>query len=270
MHPALHDWREEFHATLLRLLAYVCGLAVLSIAAAQIFRPAPVLQQVADIKPRAVDWIDVERPYPAFELTIPEAADAPASYAIQRHATGGGRKDILSLGDANGIAPYLRIEVYRPGTEIEAFDDAANEIAARTRGLRLENVKADATPLGSKFGPLTVVPFATRGIMRSCLGFVRSYEDPRLEIVGWFCQGGNEAVERSTLACALDRFTLVAAGSDPKVGALFARAELSRNFCGQRDPILAATPKYKALWDAISHRSAAAPKGRGIHAYARD
>jgi hypothetical protein len=238
-------------------------------AAAHILQP-PVVQQVIEIKPRAAEWIDVERPYPAFELTIPEAADAPTSYAIQRHAAGGGRKDILSIGDANGITPYLRVEVYRPGSEIEAFDDPAQEIAARTRNLRLDDVNADAMPLGSKFGPLTVIPFATRGIMRSCLGFTRSYEDPRLEIVGWFCQGGNEAVERSTLACALDRFTLVAAGSDPKVGALFARAELSRNFCGQRDPILAATPKYKALWAAMSqHAATAAPKGRGIRAYAR-
>ena len=58
----------------------------------------------------------------------------------------------------------------------------------------------------------------------------------------------------STLACALDRLTLLAAGSEPKIGALFAQAELNRHFCGEHDPILAATPKYRLLWRALATR----------------
>jgi hypothetical protein len=54
--------------------------------------------------------------------------------------------------------------------------------------------------------------------------------------------------------CALDRLTLLSAGSEPKVGALFAEAELHRSFCGQRDPILAETPKYKRLCKALANR----------------
>jgi hypothetical protein len=45
-----------------------------------------------------------------------------------------------------------------------------------------------------------------------------------------------------------------ARGSEPKVGALFAEAELHRSFCGQRDPILAETPTYKLLWKALANR----------------
>ena len=60
---------------------------------------------------------------------------------------------------------------------------------------------------------------------------------------GWFCQGGTEFVERGTLACALDRLTLLSAGSEPRSADLFAQAELNRSYCGQRDPILAATPE---------------------------
>ena len=37
--------------------------------------------------------------------------------------TAGGRKDILELGDADGTAPYLHVEIYRPGTEIRTFAD---------------------------------------------------------------------------------------------------------------------------------------------------
>ena len=50
---------------------------------------------------------------------------------------------------------------------------------------------------------------------------------------------------------ALDRLTLLSAGSEPRVGALFADAELRRSYCGQRDPILAPTPKHQLLWKAL-------------------
>jgi hypothetical protein len=110
-------------------------------------------------------------------------------------------------------------------------------------------------PLASKFGPLTIMSFVTsKGMPRRCLGFVRTYSDPRLQLSGWFCQGGAEFIEQSTLACALDRLTLLAAGSEPKVGALFAQVELNRSYCGQRDTILAATPKYHLLWKALATR----------------
>ena len=80
--------------------------------------------------------------------------------------------------------------------------------------------------LASKFGPLTVFFFsASNRTPRHCLAYVRAFDDPRLQLSGWFCQGGSEFIQQSTLACALDRLTLLAAGSEPKVGALFAQAE---------------------------------------------
>jgi hypothetical protein len=75
---------------------------------------------------------------------------------------------------------------------------------------------------------------------------VRAYDDPLLQLSGWFCQGGADFIERSTLACALDRLTLLFAGSEPKVEALFAQSEPNRSYCGQRNPILASTPKYNS------------------------
>ena len=108
-------------------------------------------------------------------------------------------------------------------------------------------------PLASKVGPLSIVAFETsKGIARNCLGFVRAYDDPRMQLSGWFCHGGAEFIERGTLACALDRLSLLAAGSEPKIGALFAQAELNRSFCGQRNPLLAPTPKHRALWKAAA------------------
>jgi hypothetical protein len=101
---------------------------------------------------------------------------------------------------------------------------------------------------------LSLFSFETSlGTPRKCLGFERAYDDPKLRLTGWFCQG-TDFVLRSTLACALDRLTLLAAGSEPKVGALFAQAELHRSFCGQREPLMAATPKYRVLWQAAANR----------------
>ena len=78
---------------------------------------------------------------------------------------------------------------------------------------------------------------------RNCLRFSRKFEELRFQISGAFCNAGLEMVDRGMIACALDRLSLLAAGSEPKLATLFARAELKRSFCGQRSVFLAATPK---------------------------
>lgn len=253
MHPALYSWREQLPATLVRMLAYLGGITLLSIGAAQIFQSRPSIHPInSDDRPQ---WIEIEKPFPAFALAIPEAAGAPSHYMILRNRIGNGRKDILSLGEPDSAAPYLQVEIYRPGSETRHFAGAAAEIASSAAGLGPVQTSGKQT-LDSKFGPLAIVPFeTTKGTPRHCLGFVHSYDDPRLQVSGWFCQGGAEFVERTTLACALDRLTLLSAGNEPKVGALFANAELHRSFCGQHDPILAPTPKYQLLWKAAASRT---------------
>ena len=132
MHPALHSWREELPSTLVRILAYLGGITVLSIAAAQFFQSPPAIRAAPVHQP---EWTEIERPFPAFALSIPEAADVPSSYVIRRHAEGGGRKDILALGEPDGDAPYLLVEIYRPGSEIRRFAGAKAEIAAAAAAL---------------------------------------------------------------------------------------------------------------------------------------
>ncbi len=252
MHPALFSWREQLPAALVRLLAYLGGAALLSIAAAQIFQSRTTIGPIKTLdRPQ---WIEIEKPFAAFALSIPEAAGVASHYAILRHRDGGGRRDVLALGEPDSAAPYLQVEIYRPGREIRHFSRPEAEIAAAAAGLGAAQL-GRGEPLNSKFGLLSIVPFAaTKGTPRHCLGFVRAYDDPRLQLSGWFCQGGEDFIERSTLSCALDRLTLMSAGSEPKIGALFAQAELHRSFCGQRDPILAPTPKYRLLWKAAEGR----------------
>jgi hypothetical protein len=251
MQPPLHSWREDLSAAFVRGLAYVCGAVALSIAAAHVFqsRPAPSVDQPA-VKPA---WVAIEKPFPAFALDIPEAAGAPARYAIL-HNEKGGRKDVLSLGESDSAEPYLQVEIYRPGEEIDPFAEPSAGIAADAAALAPVNLLVSPEPLASKFGPLTILTFDTsRGVARHCLAFVRAFDDPQLQISGWFCRGGTP-VRRATLACALDRLMLLSTGSEPKIGALFAKAELHRNFCGERDPILASTPSFKLLWKAARTR----------------
>jgi len=253
MHPALRSWRDELPSSFVRFLSHLGAIALLSIGAADVFQPPKVMSAIPPVNPP--EWIDVERPFPAFVLSIPEAADVPAGYAIRRHARGGGRKDILTLGEADAASPYLQVEIYRPGSETLSFADPTTEIVAAATALAPVDIRRIDNALASKFGPLTIASFTTsKGTPRRCLGFAHSYSDPRLQLSGWFCQGGNELIEQSTLACALDRLTLLAAGSEPKIGMLFAKAELNRSYCGQRDPILAATPKYHLLWKALANR----------------
>jgi len=263
MHPILNSWREQLPSTFVRMLAYLGGITLLSIGAAQIFQSHPAINPIKTAD--QPQWIEIEKPFPAFALTIPEAAGVPSHYAIMRNRDGGGRKDVLSLGEPDSAAPYLQIEVYRPGSEIRRFARPEAEIAKGAAGLGPAQL-GRAEPLNSKFGSLSIVPFATtKGTPRHCLGFVRVYEDPMLQMSGWFCQGtkfGGEAfIDRATLACALDRFTLLSAGSEPKVGVLFAKAELNRTFCGQHDPILAPTPKHQLLWKAVAARATSAQGG---------
>lgn len=251
MHPALHSWRDDLPTTLVRIFAYVGAIALLSTVAAHFFQSPPVMEAITPV--HRSEWIEIERPFPAFALSIPEATDVPAHYAIRRHGEGGGRKDILSLGQADGVAPYLQVEIYRPGVEQPRFADPKTEIVSGAAALGPVDVASASETLPSKFGALSIVPFtASKVVARKCLGFVRAYDDPRMQLSGWFCQGtkfgGNEFIERSTLACALDRLTLLAAGSEPKVGALFAQAELNRSYCGHRSPLMTPTPKHRALW----------------------
>ena len=253
MHPALYSWREELPFIVTRVCAYLGGISLLSIAAAQFFQSAPAIDAINPV--HQSPWITIERPFPAFALEIPEAAGVPASYAIQRNVEGGGRKDILTLGEVSSPAPFLAVEIYRAGQELPAFAAPQDDLAARAAEAGPMSELRMQAPLPSKFGPLSVAIFdLTEPPVRHCLGFLRDFDDPPLQLSGRFCQGGADFIERSTLACALDRLTLIAAGSEPKIGALFAQAERNRRFCGEHDPILAPTPKYKLLWQALATR----------------
>ena len=240
VHPALRSLALEARATFVRLFAYVAGLAGLAIMAAELLRTEPVIAAVQPT-PRP-EWLAIGKPYPAFALTLPELSEE-ARYAIRRHAQGGGRKDIITFGELGGSLRYVMMEIYRPGAELARFGDAASEIAARAGNLRPAGPMRAGLPLETKFGTAAAVEFSIgRFGIGHCIGFVRAFDAPRVQIAGMSCSM-NSIVNRNAVICALDRLTLLSAGSDPDIGKLFADAELKRTFCAQREPLITATPK---------------------------
>ena len=258
--PAAYSLSEDIRATFMRVLAYMGGLASVAIAAGLFFHVPALI--VAGPSPRP-QWIEVERPRPAFELGTPELAAIPAHYAIWRRPVDGARKDVLSWGAAAETGPFITVEIYRAAEPTEPFMDPDSEIAARIVGFTvIDDVKA-AGRIDSKFGAVPLVDFAISadGRQRRCLGFARAFVQPSMQIAGWYCSPGEEIVDRAALACMLDRLTILSAGGDPRLDVLFAHAEVKRTFCGRRNPIFAATTERSG---SITRRHGRLPRHIGL------
>lgn len=239
MHPALYSFRNELGAITVRLLAYISGVAMLAVIAANLTREETVAAAVVEVGPRESvrEWVASPRPHPAFSLSIAEFADKSASYNIYRHPDGG-RKDVLGWDFAGG-QPFARLTVHRP-IEHTVFGPAAREIARDAGLITLQRIQP-AGVIATKFGLIQLVAFSTvhGGEARRCLGFAAPFDTPPMQISGWFCQPGTAPVARHLVVCALDRLNLLASGNDPRVARLFARAELKRGFCPSSGPSVA-------------------------------
>ncbi len=231
----------EWRGALVRILAYLAAIYAMTLLATALFQHADGVAPMESAPKPA--WIDVENPWAAFQLTASGYDEDDRAYGIRRHPQGGGRKDILSFGSLGHTQRFMSFEIYRAGGEIPHFASAAEAVRAlgseqgRVLGLR------SGMPIASKFGPFQTFEFAIGPFGGyNCTGFVRVFDTPRVQISGLSCNM-NLLVDRAKISCALDRLTLMSAGSDPDIARLFAHAEQKRHFCGQRDPLLYKTPK---------------------------
>ena len=261
MRPGRYSLSDDIRATFVRVLAYMGGLVFIAIAAGSYFHVAALV--AAAVPAPHPQWVEVERPYAAFELAMPELTAIPANYAIWRRDADGARKDVLAWGAAAEPGPFVSVEIYRAGDRTEPFLDPDSEVAARiVRYSVTDDVKL-AGRIDSKFGTVPLVDFAISagGHARRCLGFARAFGQPSMQIAGWYCSPGEEIVDRATLACMLDRLTILSAGGDPRLDALFARAEVRRTFCGRRNPIFAAATERTG---SIRRRHGLKPRQVGL------
>jgi hypothetical protein len=228
IHPALQSFAEECGALSVRLLAYVGSLALIAIAAVQLFDGLD-LDFAAEPAARR-GWSIIERAQPAFAVSQFDSPGKTASYEIFRHPDGG-RKDVLRWA-APGERPVAELELYRPGAEAALAAPPADEIAGRLdpQG-RLREISGEGI-IDSKFGPVALLGFADRpGDGQRCLGFLKNLDSARLRISGWSCQSDSLPARRAAIACTLNRLVLLTARNDAPLAELFAHAELKRGDC---------------------------------------
>jgi hypothetical protein len=231
IHPLLRSSRDTRRMIFVRLLAYVSGLAVLTALLADVFGGTPAAAVVPAPVPQQPEWIAASRPQPAFAVTHLDSGGISDPYQIFRRSEGG-RRDVMRWAVPPGSDANVEIELYRPGEEeMSAPGGAGAEIAARI-GLPDTTHSETAGVIASKLGPVGLIRFSGSEEAASCLGFVASFDVPALRISGWSCQKLPIPEQRAFVACTLDRLMLLSAGSDPRLAALFARAELRRTGCG--------------------------------------
>ncbi|WP_050424960.1 hypothetical protein [Bradyrhizobium tropiciagri] len=232
----LTSFVDEVYATLSGLFAYAAVLALFVVLGVYLWRQLP--DATAMPVPAAAGWSLAGRQAPAFAISRPDQRDKTDTYEVFRHPEGG-RKDVFRWADANGAA-MAELEIYRPGGE--AMGPAVTEIAGRLdpggdRGLEAAGI------VDSKFGSVTLLRPARQDGNLACLGFLKQADAPDLRISGWTCQGASLPAQRAAIVCMLNRLTLLAAGNDPRLAALFAHAELKRTDCVTSGP-----PALSADW----------------------
>jgi hypothetical protein len=231
IHPALTSFADECCGTLARLIAYVSGLALFGIVALHFWGQ---LQFSAATEPADQPGFTLAmRSRPAFAVSSLDPPEKTETYNIFRHPAGG-RKDIFHWGSPEE-KPIAELEIYRPGDEAAFAQPIEADLAARIapeNPRNLETALEAAGVIDSKFGTVTLLRLPTSvSPARSCLGFIKRFGDPALQISGWSCQGTTLPARRAAIGCMLNRLTLLASGNEPRLAELFARAELKRSNC---------------------------------------
>lgn len=235
-----------------RILAAMAAAALAAFLIVDLGSPRTAKSSVGPEAPVKSAWVEIMRAHGAYDLSSPALAGISQTYLTRRHLTGGGRQDILTFGAAaDASAAFVRVALYRPGTEgaipmdpVEAVASVASEAA----------IDADLSgPHGiviTKFGDLAVVHMTLHGKSgpRTCLAAAGKFDEAQLGLVAWYCNPGVEIVGHGQVACVLDRLALVSSGRDEKLIELFARAERNRSFCDVRDPLLGAAPRGTPDW----------------------
>jgi len=169
IHPLLRTFAGELQATLVRVCLYACVLAGFGLVGMELFARTQATGAAQSVAP---EWIDVIKPIPAFALSLAEFSAEP-QYAIRRHVSGGGRRDIIAFGDAAAQEATAIVEIYRPGAEA----DQAGASDATVPELRL-SVPVVQRLIDTKFGLAAVEPFTERGSQgeRRCLRVTRGFD----------------------------------------------------------------------------------------------
>lgn len=206
-------------------------LAVATLISALDEAPAP---EAAKPAPVGV-WMDVSKPLAMFAFESQEFAPGPASYAMRRHTTGGGREDIMSFGDFAGDGAWLRVTIHQVGEE-GAPDQSLFVDTARRAGegglalVSLNNSEALPTRFGvAEWADARLSSPADVTRRDNCAAFRFAESKPALRVSGLACGPAGKPYSRAQLSCLVGRLDLIAAGGDDELQKFFARSELARD-----------------------------------------
>jgi hypothetical protein len=195
--------------------------------------------------PEKPAWIPVIRPIHLFALEAPELMKAAANYDAMRSTTSDGREDFLSFGSAaRADAPFMRISVYRVGSEVK--DPAPLFVDLSRRASTLGLAVGRTTPgeaMQTKFGDMEVVEakLSANDVERSCFAFRRAVPGERLRLAGWYCPPAGSFAGKAGITCLIDRLSLLSAGEDNQLRESFVAAERRRPAGCGKGPLLAAS-----------------------------
>ncbi len=216
----------------LRCAAGALAIAAACVLAGSLLAPRVDLPSTAAAAPVKPDWTEVKSPLRLYALESAEFGREPRAYQARRRAVGGGRQDTLTFGPARpGVAPGLRVSIYRYGTETPPDPRFFVEIA-RQAGQAGLSVTHSAQPgdLPTRFGLFQAADINLAGASgeAACLGFQLEAARPGLRISGYACGSPDRPIDRRTLACALDRLDLLGAAGDPDLARWFVATEQAR------------------------------------------
>jgi hypothetical protein len=213
------------------LAALLLAFGVVVLAAAQSDEP-PVQTARLEAPPPPPQWIDIVRPIEIFGLDAPEFAKDTKIYRARRHRDGGGREDMLGFGQLRGKDPFLRLMVYRIGSEaapdVSFYVDIVRRAAAAELSIgRSTQPQVSATRFGAiEIADLDLVE--RDGATTPCLGFRQSLSGAPVKMIGFACGTKDKPLSRPGLVCIVERLDLNSAGEDPALARFFADSELHR------------------------------------------
>lgn len=195
--------------------------------------PAPVPPETQIVAAPPPEWADIAHPLALFDLSAPQLARLPQTYAARRNRFGGGRQDIITFGRIDGGDPFFRLTLYRVGGETVAdvplFVDLVREGAAIDLAITRS---ANPANLPTRFGPLETADVdlvAGAAMPVPCLGFRGAGLGGTFRLSGFACGTKARPMSRPALACVIDRLEFDGGGGDPALARYFADSEMKRS-----------------------------------------
>jgi hypothetical protein len=213
----------------------LAGIAGTAFLIREQVRPMSVAEVTDRVATLSNPWIDVVHPFARFDMPSNLFGRTPA-YTARRRQNSEGQEDMLTFGRFGTDAPWLRMGIYRAGSEGITPGNLFIDLARHASDAGIAIIKSGQNDLvPTRFGMLEVagVTLAQGRTELACLGMRLLAYDPDMQITGLACGTEGQPIEPQTIACVLDRLDVIATGDDQALAGFFARSETRRGLACQ-------------------------------------